>query len=415
MTKTLQKKFIITAMVAITVLIVMILGITNLANAVIVSSDMERTLRIIADNDGDPRNMPYPPDAARPAHIQPKNDRDRLIGSNFFVVRFDPEGSADYVNVSRTAAVSEETAVELARTAYDSGEPQGRMGKFRYCLRDSRLGLGKTAVFLDTSAEMLSYLRVLILSAGVGLVCWVLMLLLVVALSRKAIRPIAENMEKQRQFVTDAGHELKTPLAIIQANAEALELYNGQSKWSRNIQEQTRRLDGLMKNLLLQARMDEGIAPGAVTVFSFSELVRESLQAFSAPAALGGITMKTAINEGIALRADREQIGQLVSILLDNAVKYTGQNGQVCVELTRAEQKTVLTVENTCPVLPDVPPEKLFDRFYRADSARTQKTGGYGIGLSVARSICAANRAQIEASYTAPTGIAFTVRFAGDA
>ena len=119
------------------------------------------------------------------------------------------------------------------------------------------MGFGKVVVFLDTSGDIYSYIRVLFLSAAIGIACWLFMLLFVILLSKQAIRPIAENIEKQKQFVTNAGHEIKTPIAIIQSNTEAMELYNGENKWSKNIKEQTVRLNELMKNLLTLARMDE--------------------------------------------------------------------------------------------------------------------------------------------------------------
>lgn len=237
------------------------------------------------------------------------------------------------------------------------------------------------------------------------------MLLLVIFLSRRAIRPIVENMEKQKQFVTNAGHEIKTPLAIIQSNTEALELFQGESKWSRNIKDQTLRLSGLMGNLLALARMDEGTGQAHPTDVDLTGLTEAALRGFAQPMEARGLTLRADIQADVVLRADPAQMEQLLSLLLDNAVKYADQGGTVWVSLARLEKKVRLSEQNTCETLPQVPAEKLFDRFYRADAARTQKNGGYGIGLAVARSIAQANGGTLRAEYLPPDRVDFTACF----
>ena len=162
------------------------------------------------------------------------------------------------------------------------------------------------------------------LSGALGLICWGFMLILVIILSKKAICPIAENIEKQKQFVTNAGHEIKTPLAIISANTEAMELYNGENKWTKNIKKQVDRLNGLMKNLLLLAKMEESKI--VYQKFSLSEMASEISESFFEPISLKNIAFETKIQPDIILNANSEHIRQLFSILLDNAVKYTDEN-----------------------------------------------------------------------------------------
>ncbi len=409
MTRTLQRRFVVTAMTAISVLLLCLLGAINIMNIVIVNMEIERTLNIIADNDGGAgTQVPRPniPDGNLPKDGR-KNEYDTFMAANFFVVRFDEGGDIVYTDVSRTSAVSEERAKELATEVYSSSSESGREGSFRYLMRSTRGWSGSLVVFLDTSSERFSYIRVMLLSGAAGVLCWVLMLAFVVLLSRRAIRPIAENIERQKQFVTNAGHEIKTPLAIIQSNVEALELYNGENKWSRNIREQTVRLGGLMANLLSLARMDEGAPSGKVSEFAFGELVRETLRAFEQPMEAKSVVLHTEIQE-IKLRADRAQIEQMLLILLDNAVKYTPGGGTVGVSLRQAGRTLELRIWNTCENIPDVPPDKLFDRFYRADTSRTQKSGGYGIGLAIARSIAEMCGGRLTAGYIHPDMICFT-------
>ncbi len=412
MIRTLQKKFVMTAMAAITVLIVFMLGAINIANMVIVGGQIDRTLRVVAEHEGGSGLLPQPDTGMpRPFMDPPKNDYDTFMSSNFFVVRFDRSGAVLSVDVSRTSAVTEAEAEEMACRIYESGDESGRTGRFRYLLGESRSGRGSALVFLDTSVENLSYLRVLLLSGAAGLACWGVMLLLVIFLSRRAIRPIVENMEKQKQFVTNAGHEIKTPLAIIQSNTEALELFQGESKWSRNIKDQTLRLSGLMGNLLALARMDEGTGQAHPADVDLTGLTEAALRGFAQPMEARGLTLRADIQADVVLRADLAQMEQLLSLLLDNAVKYADQGGTVWVSLARLEKKVRLSVQNTCETLPQVPPEKLFDRFYRADAARTQKNGGYGIGLAVARSIAQANGGTLRAEYLPPDRVDFTACF----
>ena len=416
MTKLLQKKFVMTAMIAISFLIFLLLGVINAANIVIVRGDIDRTLLMLSESPMEPKSPkdsmePKDPGLPPDRSFNPQNRENRLLSSPYFIVAADGKGNIVFTDVSHISVIDEAEAGELAQRAMESGGDAGKIGGYRYRISESPFDMERKIVFLDASNEVYSYLRILFLSAGVGLVCWVFMLLLVILLSRRAIRPIAENMEKQKAFITNAGHEIKTPLAIIQANTDAMELYSGESKWSKNIKQQVARLDGLTKNLLLLTRFDEKGLAANRTIFSLSQVTRETAGSFTEPMALKGIRLEISLQEDVYINADKEQITQLVSILLDNALKYTGENGQAAVFLTREQEHISLQVKNTLSKLPAVSPERLFDRFYRGDAARTQKTGGYGIGLSVAKAICDANHAVISARYELEPAILFEVRF----
>ncbi len=411
MMKALQKKFVFTAMIAVSILLFILLGIINIVNIAMVRTETDKTLTMISEADGNFDHIQPPPNSAPPFdfRIKPKDERDKFLSSNFFIVRLNGNGQIVFTDVSRTSLVDEASAEELALRVFDEGTSVGKAGKYRYQISNSRTGNETVIVFLDTSEEILSYVRVLFLSGGIGISCWILMLFMMMFLSKKAIFPIVENMERQKQFVTNAGHEIKTPLAVILANTEAMELYNGENKWSKNIREQTVRLNGLMKNLLLLAKMDESAAEIIKTEISFSELVSENVRVFAEPLNLRSITLQTEIQPNVIIKANKEQISQLISILLDNASKYTNNRGTVIVRLQKSDKRIKLLIKNSCEKLLDTPPDKLFDRFYRDDKARTQKTGGYGIGLSVARSIVLANKGSITAEYENPNFVSFTV------
>ena len=410
MIHTLQKKFVVTAMTAITILLLVLLGAINLANYIMLNHHGDQLMQILLENEGAPEMVRRSEYDADRVPMEPPDRNREAMEARYFLLRWDEKGALAYADTQHIFAVTAQEAQEYGETAMANNEAAGELEQFRYRIVRTRDN-GAMAVFLDVSAQRRSMLTVLGASAVVGICCWVLMFVLVNLLSRRAIRPIAENFERQKQFVTDAGHEIKTPLAIILANTEAMELHCGENKWSRNIRAQTTRLSGLMENLLILARMDEQRPKLVREDIDLSALIREHAEPFGEGAALKNADFSISVEPGIHIHADREQMLQIVTILLDNAVKYVDEDGRIALSLRREEAGAVLQVRNSCAALPDCPPEKLFDRFYRGDSARTQKNGGYGIGLSVARAIVQANGGTIRAAYDGENMIVFSVQF----
>lgn len=397
MISTLRKKFTVTAMIAVTVLLLAILGAVNGVNAWTNAREADDLLGVLTESEAEagrgPRELPM---GRRDGELWGRGPtEDSRMAALFFTVTAESDGTVNRIDLSRIASVTEEEAETLYAAVGERTD--GRVGAFRY-RSVTRADGSRVTVFLDRSREWGDVLRVAALSALAGLVGWGLMLLFVMFLSKKAIEPVAENMEKQKRFVTDAGHELKTPLAIILANTEAMELRQGENKYTKNIRGQVERLSGLTQNLLTLARADEGQAPMNKAVFSLGELAEETARPFREPAELKSVTLSTEITPKIDIRANRPQIGQLISILLDNAVKYTPAGGAITLCVKKEGVKTVLQVKNTVSDT-SVPPERLFDRFYRADEARTQKSGGYGIGLSAARAIAQSHKGSLSAAY----------------
>lgn len=408
MIQTLQKKFVVTAMIAITILLVALLGAVNLANYIMMNHHGEQLLQVLIENEGAPAMVRHSGYDSEYVPVKPPIREREAMEARYFLLRWDEEGALAYADTRHIFAVTAQEAQEYGETAMETEAAAGELEQFRYRIVRTRDN-GSMAVFLDVSAQRRSILTVLMVSVVVGICCWVLMLILVNLLSRRAIRPIAENFERQKQFVTDAGHEIKTPLAIILANTEAMELHCGENKWSRNIRNQTTRLGGLMENLLILARMDEQRPKLVCEDINLSVLVREHGEPFGEGAALKNADFSVSVVPDIHIHADREQTLRIVTILMDNAVKYVNENGRIELSLRREGQGALLQVSNTCETLPDCSPEKLFDRFYRADSARTQKNGGYGIGLAVAQAIVQAHGGSIRAFYKENSTIVFSV------
>ena len=409
MIRTLQKKFTVTAMIAVTVLLAVLLGAINAVNAFTQTAESGRLLEALAMQEGFGPAPTRPDDdfqdGRRGFFQQPMNEN-RRMSALYFTVRYGSGGEAEDVELRHIASVDEDEARALAARALASGKDSGRLDSYRFQIVEPAEGT-KTVILLDVSTQRYNVLRVAALSALAGGLAWGAMLVLVMALSRRAIRPIAENMERQRQFVTDAGHEFKTPLAIIQANLDAMELMGGESKYSRNIRSQTRRLSDLMQNLLTLARIDENSVPMDLSEVDLSALAAEELEMFRAPAELKGIAVDSELAPGVAVQASRAQIAQLLSTLLDNAVKYCPEGGRVAMRLQRGD-RAVLTLANT--VSAPVDTARIFDRFYRADAARSQKAGGFGIGLSAAEAIVRLYKGSISARMDGEDTVVFTVK-----
>lgn len=396
MSRTLQKKFIVTAMIAVTVLLLVLLGAINAFNAVSSNAESGALLGMLASIESfGPGQPPEAPQRRNGLFGRDMNEDDRMAALTF-AVRFDGEGALESMNLERISSVDETEAEALGRKALESGKTNGRLQSYRFQIVQPAAAC-HTVVFLDVTQSVRGQLRVAALSALLGLLAWLAMLALVSLLSRRAIRPIAENIERQRQFVTDAGHELKTPLAIILANLDALELCGGESKYSRNIRAQAQRLSTLMQNLLTLARLDENSAPPDLAPLDLSQLTRECGEMFRAPAELRRLSFSMQLQDGVHITGSRTLLTQLISTLLDNAVKYCAEGGSIRVGL-RQEDRAVLRIENT---VGEERPElnRLFDRFYRADSSRNQKKGGFGIGLSAAQTIVRLHKGELSAHY----------------
>lgn len=227
------------------------------------------------------------------------------------------------------------------------------------------------------------------------------------------IDPFAENIKKQRRFITDVSHELKTPLGIISANVGVMEMIRGKDEWTESTLKQVDRLNRMIAELIELSRAEETICPETLSDFSVSELAREASENFQTAAAAQGKKLVLKIEPDLSMRGQRDQILRLCSILLDNAVKYCLPDGTITVSLFQKKRHLCLEVQNPCEELNPEQLPHLFDRFYRTDNSRARTSGGYGIGLSIAKSIVERHggriRAHLEANESDLTEIHFCV------
>ena len=288
-----------------------------------------------------------------------------------------------------------------------------KQNKERGYIDNSRYGCfdyddGKMLIVLDCHTDLILVNTLLTITLVTILSCVVIVFILLTVFSKYVIKPFEENREKQRRFITDAGHELKTPIAIIQSNTEVMEMIEGENKWLGNIKAQTVRMSKLVKGLIELSKMDEQVlSEKEKQKIDLSEIVSNSVESFIVPAQAKGIEIKTDIDDEVTVMGDLEDIVRLVGILLDNAVKYTDDRHLIEVGLKRKSKKVYLTVSNTCKGLDRESVPKFFDRFYRSDKSRNSQTGGYGIGLSMAQMIVQNHKGKISVSYTDDEKIVF--------
>jgi two-component system sensor histidine kinase CiaH len=353
---------------------------------------MDMLTDIISPDDGrfpEFNEMNPPP----PRGFAPFVTAETPFSTRFFTVRLDPAGSIVSADMEFIASVTKETAQEYAEQAMRSGKERGWIYGYRYKISDTFLG--QTVVFVDGTMNR-SLTSMLLLTAGIVLLCSLaLIFVLIILFSKRGVRPIAESYEKQKQFITDANHELKTPLTLILANLDILEEDIGQNEWLDDIRAEGERMSALVKQLSMLTRMDEGKTEINVSTFSLSDAVNDTVSEFQSLADEKGKPVFADVQTGVIYTGEEEGIRRVISILLDNALKYCDEGGSVSLSLS-AKRHPVICMENTYAEVDNLELDKLFDRFYRADKARTF-TGCFGIGLSIAKAVVEKHHGEINA------------------
>ncbi|MEE1057660.1 MAG: HAMP domain-containing sensor histidine kinase [Acutalibacteraceae bacterium] len=391
MIKKLRRKFIAVAMCCIIVVLGAIISIINTANYISINQQADERLNMIAENGGVFPKNDFKIDKHIPHDISPETP----FEVRYFTVKLHSDGTIIYINTGRIAAVSTSTAAEYAEQLFDNEQENGFIGDYKYtCVN---IADDIMYIFLDCGRELSTFYSFLFASVAVSIAGIVLVFVLVLIFSKIALKPVAESYEKQKRFITDAGHEIKTPLTIIDANTEVLEMINGESEWSESIKNQVKRLSSLTEKLVLLSKMDEEETIFQMSEFSLSDVVANTAQSFIAVAESKGKIFEVNIQESINYCGNETLICQLVSILLDNAMKYSNENGKVEISLKSNGKNKILTVYNTVESIQTGKLNFLFERFYRTDTSRNSETGGHGIGLSVAKAIVNTHKGKITA------------------
>lgn len=399
MIRKLRIKLILASMLSLLLVLAVILGIAGVLNYRKIISDADSILAILQENDGSFPSWTHTAGTAVSADTRPKEDRrfspELPYESRYFSVFLDENGSVLAVNTGKIAAVDTATAIDYAQTVFRAGLSRGFSDDYRFISYTA--GTETHMIFLDYGREMSSFRTFLFTSVCVSTGGLLAVLLLLIFLSGRIVKPFSQSYEKQKQFITDAGHELKTPLTIIDADTEVLAMDIGENEWLHDIQNQTKRLAQLTNDLILLSRMEEQPQTEQIE-FPVSDLVEETAAAFQALAKTQGKQLSCHIQPMLSMVGDEKAIRQLVSILLDNAIKYSDSGGRI--ELTLEKQKNMirLSVFNTARSVPRESLPRLFDRFYRTDQSRNSRTGGYGLGLSIASAVVSAHKGKIWAT-----------------
>lgn len=439
----LRIKFIIAAMSAAAIVLGSVIGFINVQNYLRVGREADQMISFLGENGGrfpakhadEPHDelreeppIDEPPDnelseddhgkheSSGGAWLGQGGDMPREMSpelpfeTRFFTVTLSAAGNVINIDTDKIAAVDADEAGRAAVLLATDGRRGGYWGDYRCGAFDTADG-GVMYIFLDCGRGLETFRVFLLSSIIISLAGLLVVFFLLVIFSGMVMRPFAEVYQKQRRFVTDANHELKTPLTIIGAACEILEYSNEEERgeWIARIGEQVSRLSELTNKLVFLSKMDEGGEHAVMTDFSLSEIASEAARQYSAPAAARGLTLCCEIEKNLTYCGDIELIRELFSILLDNAVKYSTPGGQITLTVAASGKGRRIIIKNPAAELPHGDLSMLFERFYRPDSSRNSACGGHGIGLSAARSIVEIHRGRITAASPDGEWAIFTV------
>ncbi|MCR5388028.1 MAG: HAMP domain-containing histidine kinase [Lachnospiraceae bacterium] len=430
MIKNLRRKFIIIAMASIIVCTTLIVLFINLVNVYQMNQEVYDIVSEIADNNGyfpassPPVDKDYPQseqkmkedEKKKPASDAPGIRRTREFEreTSYFVVRFGKSGS-ESADISRVKSVSKETAIEYAKQVKDTEETNGFYKDYKFFVRTKGDG-SVIVVFLDCESRIASLKKLALISVTVECAGVLLMFLFIWLFSGKAIRPVLESNEKQKQFITDASHELKTPLTVIATNMDVLSMDLPDNEWVEGTKKQVGNMRKLVNSMISLSRLEEESFKAEKADFDFSKAVEETISPFALAAEFEGKTFTFNIDSKMMMRGDESAIRQLVGILCDNAVKYACERGMIECEAKKRGKKVIIDISNDVENhMNREEMASLFDRFFRADSSRTKEGNrrGYGLGLAIAKAIVEKQGGKITASLDKDLRIHFTAELPG--
>ena len=450
MIKKLKTRFIVLAMVSLTVLLSVIVAGMNIINYEKVVSDADARIEVLEENSGmlfgsgggnmrqpfgggfgSGSEVDYGPGDGyamnegdstffgRRGPGGPSMTRDEAEESRFFIVTLDGDGQVSRTDIDRIFSVDASEAEEMAETALASGKDAGFVDEFRYSV--SSEGDATRITFLDCGRVLESFRDFLKASVLMSLAGLLIVFAVICYFAGRIVRPVAESYEKQKRFITDAGHEIKTPLAIIKANIDLMDMELDEKRINRaelkenlsDVNDQVDRLTGLTNDLVYLSRMEEADNSLVMTEVPLSDIVAETAASFEPLAEEKGKAIGTDIEPMISVQGSTKELEKLLSIIIENAVKYSiaprvvdcGENEDgmpappmINVALRKEGKDAVIEVRNeTEGELTNEQLAHVFERFYRMDSSRNSQTGGHGIGLSMASAIVSAHGGKISA------------------
>ena len=400
MFRKLKIRFILLASAAIVCILLTMIAVLNSVRFLQTNGEIQAVLNILSANNGD-----FPSVEETAESLQ--NDRitiDTIYQYRYFSVVYNEDKTLYSTNLDHLSNLSKEQALSYANKVIKDSRSNGvfEVGSQFYSYQITQDSKTKRylLVVLDSTNYLESRNDFFWLSIQLCFYSFIFFVLVVSGFSNFAIRPYIKNYENQKRFITNAGHELKTPLAIISANTELQELMTGENEWTESTKDQVKRLSNLINQMVVLARLEEQPDVTLVDV-NFSEVVKKVAGNFKSIIEKASKKYEIKLQEDIHVKATEDELYELVSILIDNACKYCDEDGQIFVTLTKAKRgkRARLTVANSYADGKNVDYSRFFDRFYREDESHNQKQPGYGIGLSMAESLVRIFKGRIWVSY----------------
>ena len=406
MFKQLQKSFVKSAMLSFTAVLLVVLVAVNVVNYRQTVNQVDRLGTMLVNNDG---TFPDAPDEKgpkeHPEHGMPKGmefRKDDQMATRYAVVRV-ANGTVQSVDRTHLVSLDEEALKELGLRVAQGSATQGWEGSLRYQV--AKTDAGTMVVLVDANKETQQISRLMMVTGAVFVLCLAVVYVLVRLVSKRAIRPFVENVERQQQFIANASHEIKTPLAVLSANTDLLAMMGTEAKFVDSNKRQIKRLNSLVEQMLILSRYDEGEAAATKEEVDLVAVTKTIVEEILPVLNEKGLQVEFTGEAQTIVTTNKSAMTELIRILLDNAMKYTVGEPVITVEAKRNQ----LAIGNETEPMTKEQVSQIFDRFYRVDSSRNRTTGGSGLGLSIAQKIAEANDVQLTAELTSETQIRFVI------
>lgn len=400
MFRRLRLQFIVVATIAVSIMLISVIGILNASKYATSEKRINKILDLLSENNG-----VLPDEEVVEKILGRKTNPDIIVQYRYFSAYVDSSNKVITMNTEHIANLSDTDVIFYVKKILSGNNKYGNFTttegqKFAYKLNlhDDE---SKLIVVLDTTSYIEDRADLIDTSVFIFFSNLVFFIIIFVIFSGKVMMPFMENYKNQKAFITNAGHELKTPLAIISANNELCEMIGGENEWTKSTKEQVERMTDLINRLVVLARFEEQANVTAVNI-DFSNIVEKSSKSFKSIAIKGGKNFESDIQKDIFISGDEGALYELINILIDNANKYCDEGGTIGVRLSQhgiTFKKAKLVIYNTYKEGKNIDYSKFFERFYREDQSHNSSISGYGVGLSIARNIINRHKGKIHVTY----------------
>lgn len=403
MIKKLKLKFICISMLSLIIVLLLVIGSININNYRSITKKADETIKIIINNNG---RYPYkfPDKHGNDDFITPE----AFYETRYFSVVVDNQKEIIRIDLENVSAVNENNAYEYTIEALKKNKDKGFVDNYRYF----KVEIDKNStmcIFLDCNRTLNLYYQFLQSSIMMSIIVILLVLALVILFSSIITAPLVKTYQKQKQFITNASHDLKTPLTIINGSCEILEYNNLDNEWIQTIKEQVAKLTSLTNKLVFLTKMDESASECQFEDFSLSETIEELIIPYQQLLDNQNKHFTYDIQPNLIYHGNEKMISEMITLLLDNALKYSNDLGNIDLQVQKNTRNIKIVLSNTADNIPVGNLDKIFERFTRLDTSRNSDTGGHGIGLSVVKTIVETHKGRIKATSDDGKTIVFTI------